>query len=125
MKKDRLNTLIAILEQRAGIKLYDQNVIIKTTGGLNLRQQDSDLAILISIASSALNKPVPHGTVFLAEVGLTGELKVVRQLDQRIEELERLGYKSVFCYGSGKEEEIGNITKYPMKNIKEVIRKIF
>lgn len=125
MKKDRLNTLIAILEQRAGIKLYDQNVIIKTTGGLNLRQQDSDLAILISIASSALNKPVPQGTVFLAEVGLTGELKAVRLLDQRIEELERLGYKSVFCYGSGKEEKIGNITKYPMKNIKEVIGKIF
>lgn len=97
LNKDRLNTIIAILEQRAGIKLYDKNVIIKTTGGLSLKKQDSDLAILMSIASSVTNKPVDNRTAFVAEVGLTGELKPVQQLEQRIMELERLGYKKAYC----------------------------
>ncbi len=97
LNKDRLNTIIAILEQRAGIKLYDKNVIIKTTGGLSLKKQDSDLAILMSIASSVTNKPVDNRTAFVAEVGLTGELKPVQQLEKRIMELERLGYKKAYC----------------------------
>lgn len=97
LNKDRLNTIIAILEQRAGIKLYDKNVIIKTTGGLSLKKQDSDLAILMSIASSVTNKPIDNRTAFIAEVGLTGELKPVKQLEQRIMELERLGYNKAYC----------------------------
>lgn len=125
IKKDRLNTLVAILEQRAGIKLYDQNVIIKTTGGLALRQLDSDLAVLISIASSALNKPVPKGTVFLAEVGLTGELKQVRNQENRIEELKRLGYTSVYYKGRAKDPGDTGFQRYPMKHLRDVIKSVF
>lgn len=125
INKDRLNTLVAILEQRAGIKLYDQNVIIKTTGGLALRQLDSDLAVLISIASSALNKAVPKGSVFLAEVGLTGELKQVRNQETRIEELKRLGYKSVYYKGSARMTGDTSFQRYPMKNLRDVISAVF
>lgn len=125
INKDRLNTLVAILEQRAGIKLYDQNVIIKTRGGLSLRQQDSDLAILMSIASSALNKSIPNDTVFLAEVGLTGELKQVRQAEQRAEELQRLGYKSVYLYGREDELSDQGFTTYYKSHISQVIKSVF
>lgn len=125
LKKDRLNTLVAILEQRAGIRLYDKNVVIKTTGGLALRQQDSDLAILISIVSSVLDRPVPKGHIFLAEVGLTGELKSIRQLDQRLEELKRLGYTDVFYYGRGGSTEEDGFRRHPRKNLREVIDQVF
>ncbi|MDO5718700.1 MAG: DNA repair protein RadA [Tissierellia bacterium] len=127
VNKNRLNTLIAILEQRAGIKLYDKNVIIKTTGGLDLKHQDSDLAILMSIASSVVDKPIDNKTAFVAEVGLTGELKPVKQMDQRISELQRLGYKS--CYyadnGRGKIIELENFKAVPKKHITEVLKEVF
>ena len=59
MKKDTMNTLISILEQRGGIKLYDKNVVIKTTGGLYLKEQAANLAVLMSIASSVYDKSIP------------------------------------------------------------------
>lgn len=54
--KDKLNTLISILEQRGGINLYDKNVIIKTTGGMRIREQDINLAVIMSIVSSVKQK---------------------------------------------------------------------
>ncbi len=125
LNKDRLNTIIAILEQRAGLRLYDKNVIIKTTGGLNLKKQDSDLAVLMSIASSVIGVPIDNKTAFVAEVGLTGELKAVQQLENRIMELKRLGYKRAFC---SKNSEIKNIdtdfTLVRKSHISEVIDEV-
>lgn len=96
LRKDELNTLISILQERAGLNLFESNVIIKTTGGLKLREPSVNLAIMVSIASSFLKKPISDKTVFIAEVGLTGELKKVPQIKQRVKELERLGYKECF-----------------------------
>lgn len=96
MKKDTMNTLISILEQRGNVKLYDKNVVIKTTGGLYLKEQAANLAILMSIASSVYNKPIPAGWAFIADVGLTGELKRVPSMESRIKELDRMGFEKVF-----------------------------
>lgn len=125
LNKDRLNTLVAILEQRAGIQLYDKNVIVKTTGGLSLRQLDSDLGILMSIVSSSLNKAIDPSTVFLAEVGLTGELKGVKQLNQRLEELKRLGYKRAFYSGRGQVQKDKDFEAYGLRHIQDVIKVLF
>ncbi len=65
LKRDQLNTLISILEQRGGIDLYSQNVVIKTTGGLQLKEQSVNLAIIMSIVSSVRNQPVPVIQLFL------------------------------------------------------------
>jgi DNA repair protein RadA/Sms len=96
LKKDQLNTLISIIEQRANMELYTKNVIIKTTGGFRLKENSSNLAVIMSIISSLKKQPIPHDTVFIADIGLTGELKKVPTLETRIRELERMGFKRVY-----------------------------
>ena len=126
LRKDDLNTLISILQERAGLNLFDYNVIIKTTGGLKLSEPSVNLAIMISIASSLLKKPVDDKTVFIAEVGLTGELKKVPQIKQRVRELQRLGYKK--CYvarNSLDPKDFAGIEVVQMANIKDVISDLF
>lgn len=126
LRKDELNTLISILQERANIDLFDKNVIIKTTGGLKLREQSVNLAIMVSIASSYFKKPIDNKTVFIAEVGLTGELKKVPQIRSRLKEIERLGYKKVYIgKNSVEKDEFKNLEIKQMKNIREVIEDIF
>lgn len=126
LRKDELNTLISILQERAGLNLYDSNVIIKTTGGLKLREPSVNLAIMVSIASSFLKKPISDKTVFIAEVGLTGELKRVPQIQRRVKELERLGYKECFvAKNSLDKKEFSTIKIHDPKDIKEVMGLVF
>ena len=113
-----MNTLISILEQRGGIKLYDKNVVIKTTGGLYLKEQAANLAVLMSIASSVYDKPIPSDWAFLADVGLTGELKRVPSMESRIKELDRMGFKQVFIPAGGMRE-------LHLENIRVVEAKFF
>ncbi len=96
MKRDTLYTLLSILEQRGNIKLYDKNVVVKTTGGLRLKEQSANLAVLMSIVSSVKNLEIPADWAFLADVGLTGELKRIPALETRVRELDRMGYQKVF-----------------------------
>jgi DNA repair protein RadA/Sms len=96
LRRDQLNTLISILEQRGKINLYDKNVVIKTTGGLQLREQSVSLAIIICIVSSVKDKAISNDTVFVADVGLTGELKKVPSIEARIREIDRMGFKRVY-----------------------------
>ncbi|MDF2822188.1 MAG: radA [Clostridiales bacterium] len=95
LKREQLNTLISVLEQRGNIGLYDKNVVVKTTGGIRLKENAANLATIMSIVSSALNKGIPSDTVFIADVGLTGELKKVPFTESRIKELDRMGFKKV------------------------------
>lgn len=122
LRKDDLNTLISILQERAGLNLFDYNVIIKTTGGLKLSEPSVNLAIMMSIASSLIKKPISDKAVFIAEVGLTGELKKVPQIKQRVKELERLGYKECFiARNSLDESEFKDIKVHQLANIRQVI----
>lgn len=94
--KDKLNTLISILEQRGCINLYDKNVIIKTTGGIKIREQGINLAVIMSIVSSVKQQGIASNIAFIADVGLTGELKKVPSLESRVRELERMGFRRVY-----------------------------
>ncbi len=96
MKRDSLNTLISVLEQRGGIPLYEKNVVVRTAGGLKLKEPAANLAVIVSIASSYYNQPLPHDCAFLADVGLTGELKRIPGTESRIRELERMGFSKVY-----------------------------
>jgi DNA repair protein RadA/Sms len=96
LRRDQLNTLISILEQRGSIDLYARDVVLKTTGGLQLREQAVNLAAMIAIVSSVRNMPVPVDTAFIADVGLTGELKKVPMLESRVKELARMGFHKVY-----------------------------
>lgn len=123
LRRDQLNTLISILEQRGKIDLYDKNVVIKTTGGLQLKEQAVNLAIIMSIVSSVKDVAIPCDTAFLADVGLTGELKKVPAIETRIRELDRMGYKRVYIAKNGLKESVkyGNIKVFGFKTLIEVI----
>ena len=126
LRRDDLNTLISILQERANLNLFDYNVIIKTTGGLKLSEPSVNLAIMMSIASSLLKKPISDKTVFIAEVGLTGELKKVPQIRQRIKELERLGYQKCYVARNSVDAlDFDTIEVIQLSNISQVIGKVF
>jgi DNA repair protein RadA/Sms len=118
--------LVSILEQRGKINLFNKNVVIKTTGGIKLNEQSSNLAIVMSIASSFYNKAIPNGSVFIADVGLTGELKKVPNLEMRIKELDRMNYKKVYIAPNTlKNKKFDNIEVIECKTLLDVISKTF
>jgi len=91
---NRLLLIIAVLTKRAGLKLFNQDIIVNVTGGLKVNEPAVDLGIALAIASSFHDaKPIP-GMVALGEVGLNGEIRGVTQLDRRIAEAVRLGFTS-------------------------------
>ncbi|EHI97103.1 DNA repair protein RadA [Clostridium sp. DL-VIII] len=125
--KDKLNTLISILEQRGGINLYDKNVIIKTTGGIKIREQGINLAVIMSIVSSVKQQGIESNVAFIADVGLTGELKKVPSLESRIKELERMGFKKVYVAKDSviKENRLKNINIIELKTLIDVIKHVY
>ncbi len=124
MRREQLNTLVSILEQRGNIRLYDKNVVIKTTGGIQLKEQASNLAVLMSIASSVYQKSIPDDTIFVADVGLTGELKKVPSLSTRLREVDRMGFKRAFIPPkSMKNIKFDNLELVECKSLQEVIKK--
>ncbi len=127
LKRDQLNILISILEQRARFNLLNKNVVIKTTGGLRVKENAINLGIVMSIVSSFTEKPIPKDSVFIGDVGLTGELKKVPSLEQRIRELDRMGFGKVYvAKGSlSRKLPLRNIKVIEKKTLQEVIWDVF
>lgn len=125
--RDQLNTLISILEQRGGIQLYNKNVILKATGGLRLREHAVNLAIIMCIVSSVFKKGLPNDVVFIADVGLTGQLKKVPSLESRIRELDRMGFKKVYISKDSfsRPVKFNNIKVIEAKTLKDVLSDVF
>jgi DNA repair protein RadA/Sms len=92
----RLNMLLAVLEKRAGFKLASKDVFLNITGGIKVDDPAIDLAVITSILSSNLDMYVEHNYCFTGEVGLSGEIRQVTRVEQRIREAEKLGFKKVF-----------------------------
>lgn len=129
MKRDQLATLISVLEQRGGIALYDKNVVIKSTGGLKLNQQSVNLAVIISLVSSALKKSIPSDTVFIGDVGLTGELKKVPSLESMVREISRMGFRTLIVPPDSIRPEMKTKLSHTeiceLHTLPEVIRRVF
>lgn len=89
----RLAMLLAVMQRHAGIFTGDQDVFVNVTGGLRLREPAVDLAVLLALASSFRRKPLPEATIAVGEVGLTGELRRVPRLSERLTEAARLGFR--------------------------------
>lgn len=126
LKRDQLNILISILEQRAKFNLLNKNVVIKTTGGLKVRENAINLGIIMSIVSSFSERPIPNNYVFIGDVGLTGELKKVPSMEQRIRELDRMGFRKVYiAKGSfSRKVTFDHIQVVEKKTLQEVIRDV-
>lgn len=92
---NRLALLLAVLEKKAGLRLYDQDVYINVVGGIKLDERATDLAVAMCIASAYKGVPLPSSTIVIGEVSLTGEIRSVSRLDKRIQECVRLGYTNI------------------------------
>lgn len=89
---NRLAMLMAVLEKRVGLQLYNYDAYVNVVGGIKLDEPACDLGIAAAVASSFRNVPVDAGCVLIGEVGLTGEVRAVSQIDKRISEALRLGF---------------------------------
>ncbi len=92
---NRLNIIIAVLNRYANLKLDSSDVYVNIVGGLKLKEPACDLAVALAIASSKLNKPLPAQMVAMGEMGLSGEIRKVTQIDKRSKEAKKLGFDRV------------------------------
>lgn len=92
---NRVSLLMAVLEKRVGLLLQNQDAYLKVAGGVKLDEPAIDLAIAVSIASSFRDKPTRPTDCIIGEVGLTGEVRRVSRIEQRVREAEKLGFKRV------------------------------
>ena len=90
---NRAALLTAVLEKRGGLKLGECDIYLNVIGGLNIDEPGSDLPVAIAIASSFRDVPVDESLIAIGEVGLTGEIRMVSNLDQRLSEIRRLGFE--------------------------------
>ena len=103
----RLNMLLAVLEKRAGFQLGAKDVFLNITGGIKTDDPALDLAVVASILSSNEDEAISEHFCFAGEIGLSGEIRPVAQIEQRITEAEKLGYEKIF---------VSNLNKIPKKN---------
>jgi DNA repair protein RadA/Sms len=92
---NRLFLLTAVLGKRVGIKLFDQDVFVNVVGGMSIDEPAADLAAAVAIASANKGIPVPPDMAIIGEVGLSGEIRSVSQINQRLNEAAKLGFSRV------------------------------
>jgi DNA repair protein RadA/Sms len=123
----RLNMILAVLEKRAGFRLASKDVFLNIAGGLRVSDPAIDLAIAVAVLSSSLDLPVPYSCCFAAELGLSGEVRPVNRIDQRIAEADKLGFKRIFVsqYNQKGLSKQGGIEVVFATKIEEVLQKLF
>lgn len=124
----RISLLLAVMEKHCGLLVQNQDAFFKTAGGVKLNEPAIDLAIAVSIASSYWNKEVQVGDVFVGEIGLTGEIRRVSQIEDRIKEADKLGFKRIYIpFNNYKGLQLApmDIEVIPVKTIRSAIQKIF
>lgn len=124
----RMNMLLAVLEKRCGFRLSTQDVFLNIAGGIKVEDPAIDLAILVAIISSHQDIPVSSKTCFAAEVGLSGEIRAVNRIEQRISEAEKLGFEMVMISAynyKGLNLKKFNIQIVGVSKIEEVFQHLF
>ena len=123
----RLNMLLAVLEKRAGFRLLAKDVFVNIAGGLKINDPATDLAVICAILSSNIDSAVNHKTCFAGEVGLTGEIRGVNRIEQRIAEASKIGFERIIIPKLNKGFDISkfNIKIDRAGRVEEVIRIIF
>lgn len=124
----RLNMLLAVMEKKAGFKMATRDVFLNLAGGLRVTDPALDLAVIGAILSSGVDKPVAKKMCFSAEVGLSGEIRPVNRIENRIREASRLGFSGIMISGAyekinlpGKEA----IQVIKVNRVEDALKKIF
>ena len=120
---NRAALLLAVTEKRAALKLSLYDAYINVIGGLRLDEPGADLPVVLAVASSYRDQVIADDLVAIGEVGLTGEIRSVSNMNQRLLEVARLGFKKCIIpkNGSEKLEIPGGLTVYAVKNVSEAI----
>ena len=120
---NRAVLLMAVAEKRAGMKLSAFDAYINVIGGLRLDEPGADLPVVLAVASSYRDAPIPGDLAAIGEVGLTGEIRSVSHMNQRLGEVARLGFKKCIIPrgGSEKLDIPAGLTVYRVKNLREAI----
>ena len=123
----RMNMLLAVLEKRVGFKLSQKDLFLNSAGGMKITDPACDLSVVAAILSSNFDMEIPEKSAFAAEVGLSGEIRPVSQIERRIAEAAKLGFEKIyissFCsVASAAEKEI-EVVK--LSNIREIAKELF
>jgi DNA repair protein RadA/Sms len=120
---NRLALLVAVLEKKVGLHLSGQDIFLNAAGGVRLNEPAVDLAMIMSVASSHLDKVIDPQTLVLGEVGLAGEVRAITQPEQRIAEAEKLGFKScIIPAGNLKRLKKGKIKLEGVASVEEAMQ---
>ena len=127
---NRLSMIIAVLEKKLGLKLLNQDVYVNIVGGLRPEGTYTDLAIALAIYSSYSGKKIDSRTLVLGEIGLTGDLRAIRNSEKIVREAERLGFERIVLPVRNAEKLLhdghaGNIQIVGIRNIKEALTAVF
>ena len=124
----RLNMLLAVLEKRVGFKLVQKDVFINIAGGLRVTDLAMDLSVIAAVLSSNVDTAIETGWCMAGEVGLSGEVRPVSRIAQRIAEAEKLGFKDMIIPAlnvQGLNTKKYNITLHPVRKVEEALRCLF
>ncbi len=123
----RLNMLLAVLEKRCGFRLGMKDVFLNIAGGMRLEDPAMDLAVVSAILSSNAEIAIPKLTCFAGEVGLSGEIRPVSRIDQRINEATKLGFEEIYVsrFNKGLQELPNNIRIVQVGKVEELFEKVF
>lgn len=124
----RLNMLLAVLEKKVGFKLAQKDVFLNIAGGLKVSDPAMDLAVMAAILSSNMDMPLPALTCMTGEVGLSGEIRPVSRLEQRIREAEKLGFERILIPNvslKSLDQKRLKIQLCPVSRVDEAFRLLF
>ena len=124
----RLNMLLAVLEKRVGFKLAQKDVFVNIAGGLRVTDLAMDLSVIAAVLSSNVDTPIEPGWCMAGEVGLSGEVRPVARIEQRISEAEKLGFSDIIIpkYNlQGLDTKKYSIHIHPVRKVEEALRALF
>jgi len=124
----RLNMLLAVLEKRVGFKLAQKDVFVNIAGGLRVTDLAMDLSVIAAVLSSNVDTPIDAGWCMAGEVGLSGEVRPVARIEQRIAEAEKLGFNDIIIpkYNlQGLDTKKFKIQVHPVRKVEEALRALF
>jgi DNA repair protein RadA/Sms len=122
----RLNMLLAILEKKCGLRMGMQDVFVNIAGGLRVEDPGIDLSIVAAIVSSYENVPLDSKIAFIGEVGLSGEVRAVSRIEQRIAEAEKLGFNTLYISRFNKiSAHAGGIKLVQVSKLDEMLQLLF
>ncbi len=126
----RLNMLLAVLEKRCGFKLGAKDVFINVAGGMKIDDPSADLAVAMAVLSSNSDLSIQKNIAFAAEISLSGELRAVNRIEQRIREAQKLGFKKIIFAKNNVKKQSINTQDYSIEilqcsKIQEVVKCVF